>query len=353
MRQHLLLGDTANGSVGLIHTDILDIVQLAEDTQLGELGDTGQENKLQVRVASLQGAVKVTHDITQDIQILLLVHHIEQRSIVFVYKNHHLAASLFISALDKPGQPQIGIAIRCIETECALIVGKHKVKQTFQAFLIHMLRHTHIEMKHRILRPLRLQPLHSQTTEQLLAPREITMQRGSKQRLTETPRTAQEHITGSRMRHLINIFRLIYIKIIFLTDFKKCLYTYRVSSLQRFHINHIFYKATKKYPFKRPQAGKSFPPASSSLFEQLRRYKRYSRYIQHFFHTRARVIKVLRKKDFRTKRFPPTTSTTISSPDGMPTGISSSNNWEKNLPARSCSNRQLSWELKRIHPSPG
>ena len=155
------------------------------------------------------------------------------------------------------------------------------------------------------------------------------------------------------MRHLINIFRLIYIKIIFLTDFKKCLYTYRVSSLQRFHINHIFYKATKKYPFKRPQAGKSFPPASSSLLEQLRRYKRYSRYIQHFFHTRARVIKVLRKKDFRTKRFPPTTSTTISSPDGMPTGISSSNNWEKNLPARSCSNRQLSWELKRRHPSPG
>ena len=51
--------NAANGSVRLVHTDIRDIVQLAEDAELGKLGDAGQEHKAQIRVACLQRTVKL------------------------------------------------------------------------------------------------------------------------------------------------------------------------------------------------------------------------------------------------------------------------------------------------------
>ena len=56
--QHFFLSDTTNGSVWFQHTDIRDIVQSAGHAELRELGDTGQENKAQIRVASLQRTVK-------------------------------------------------------------------------------------------------------------------------------------------------------------------------------------------------------------------------------------------------------------------------------------------------------
>ena len=90
-----------------------------------------------------------------------------------------------------------------------------------------MLRRTHIEMEHRILYPLFLQPLHSQPLKQILTTREITMQSRSKQRLTKTARTAQKHIFR-KMSHAINVFRLIDIKVILLTNFRKSLYPYGI-----------------------------------------------------------------------------------------------------------------------------
>lgn len=40
LRQQFLLGDAAEGTEVIAHTDILQIVQFAEDAQLAELADT-------------------------------------------------------------------------------------------------------------------------------------------------------------------------------------------------------------------------------------------------------------------------------------------------------------------------
>lgn len=56
---HFFLSDATNGGIGLQHTDIQDIVQLAEDAELGEFGNAGQEHKAKIRVARLQRAVKL------------------------------------------------------------------------------------------------------------------------------------------------------------------------------------------------------------------------------------------------------------------------------------------------------
>ena len=40
-----ILGDTADGGVWFLHADVGDVVQLAEDAQLRELGDAGEKDK--------------------------------------------------------------------------------------------------------------------------------------------------------------------------------------------------------------------------------------------------------------------------------------------------------------------
>ena len=67
---HFFLSDATNGGIGLQHTDIQDIVQLAEDAELGEFGNDGQE-------------------------------HNQQRRVILVNKDYHLSAGLFVGTHDE------------------------------------------------------------------------------------------------------------------------------------------------------------------------------------------------------------------------------------------------------------
>ena len=98
---HFFLSDATNGGIGLQHTDIQDIVQLAEDAELGEFGNAGQEHKAKIRVARLQRAVKIAHHVTENGKIRFLMHHIQQRRVILVNKDYHLSAGLFVGTHDE------------------------------------------------------------------------------------------------------------------------------------------------------------------------------------------------------------------------------------------------------------
>ena len=72
----LLLGDAAYGCVLLQHADVLQVVELAEDAELGELGDAGHEDEAEVRVAGLEGAVEVAHDVAEHREGRILVDYV-------------------------------------------------------------------------------------------------------------------------------------------------------------------------------------------------------------------------------------------------------------------------------------
>ena len=59
-----------------MHADVGNVVQLAEDAQLGELGDAGEEDEAQVGVASLQGAVEVPHHVAEYGKVGFFMHHV-------------------------------------------------------------------------------------------------------------------------------------------------------------------------------------------------------------------------------------------------------------------------------------
>ena len=75
--------------------------QLAEDAELGEFGNAGQEHKAKIRVARLQRAVKIAHHVTENGKIRFLMHHIQQRRVILVNKDYHLSAGLFVGTHDE------------------------------------------------------------------------------------------------------------------------------------------------------------------------------------------------------------------------------------------------------------
>ena len=91
-----------------------------------------------------------------------------------------------------------------------------------------------IQMQHRITYPVLLQLLHRQPGEQFLLPLKICFEGGNQQALSETARTAQEIIT-SRLHHLINQGRLIYIEIVIPTKTFEILNTNRINLAAHTH----------------------------------------------------------------------------------------------------------------------
>ena len=120
------------------------------------------------------------------------------------------------------------------------------MQEAVQGIFIQMFSQAHIEVQHRIRGPFRFQPFDGKPLEQLLAAFEITVQRIGKQRLAETARTVQKHVSVVGMRHAVDVFRLVDIQIILFPDYRKHLNAIRVfPSFYGFH-THCVYRYTTK-----------------------------------------------------------------------------------------------------------
>ena len=54
----VVLGDAADVHVAVVHRDVLEVVEAAEDAELSEFGDSGQEAEADFAVAGLHHAVE-------------------------------------------------------------------------------------------------------------------------------------------------------------------------------------------------------------------------------------------------------------------------------------------------------
>ena len=151
----LLLRNTANRRVFSLHRNILQIVQLAEYAELGELVDPGDEYKPQIRVKTLYRAVEIPHYLPQGRKPDLVVHHIQQRCVIFINDQHcwfpGLGERLFYQKL----QPCVDIHLVQILTFAinSFIFSKFIVELAQQLILVHVLGRGHIEMEDRVPLP--------------------------------------------------------------------------------------------------------------------------------------------------------------------------------------------------------
>ena len=156
LSQHFFLADTANSSIRSIHTDVLDIIQFAEDAQLGKLCDTGEEHKTQIRIASFQRTVEIAHHIPKDRQILFFMDNVEKRSVVFINEDNDLPTGLLANTADQSGETIIQSHFLTHFAIHLFISIQLNTQHLLQTFLIHMLRHAHVKVKNRIPSPFRL-----------------------------------------------------------------------------------------------------------------------------------------------------------------------------------------------------
>lgn len=228
LRQELLIGDATHASVWLIHAHVLDVVQLAENAQLRELGDACQEHEAQHWLTILQRRVEVAHDVAEHVKALAFMHNIKQRRVILVDEHHSLLACLDRDGLNQVEKPDVGILRIARHAETFFVVLKYVKQVTFKLRFLHVLAPSQAEVQHGILRPLLLQLLDGKPLEEVFPTLEIALESGHQQRLAEPPGAAQEEVRAIGMRHLVDVSRLVDIELILLTDTFKRLYSYWV-----------------------------------------------------------------------------------------------------------------------------
>ena len=78
---------------------------------MGELGDAGHEDEAEIRVAGLEGAVEVSHDVAEYRQGRILVDYVQQGCVVFVDEHDYFLPGLPICGLYQIFQPEIGVFV--------------------------------------------------------------------------------------------------------------------------------------------------------------------------------------------------------------------------------------------------
>ena len=96
--EHLISGNSTQGSILVAHTYIVRMVEPTEHTYLRELGDTCKQYKLQMLVSCLEDRIKPTQRLTviiferhrhaEVLHLITTVHHIKNRLVVFVNEHH-------------------------------------------------------------------------------------------------------------------------------------------------------------------------------------------------------------------------------------------------------------------------
>ena len=176
LRGQLGLADTADGRVLVEQTDVVEVVEFAEDAELRELGDTRDEGELQVWVELLQGAVEVLHDAAERLQVFLFMYHIQQCGIIFVYDDHSLFARLLVSPLHDTIQSFIRTDFIFSFTIKFFVGQKLQVQIIVQGICIKVLGTAHVEVEHRMLHPILLVISNGQSLEQFLSALEIGLE---------------------------------------------------------------------------------------------------------------------------------------------------------------------------------
>ena len=96
--EQFLLGDAAKRTEIIAHADVLQVIQFAEDAQLAELADAGDEEKAKILSQPFEGAEELPHLVAELLLQGGVGIAVQQGSIVLVNQHDHLLSGLLISS---------------------------------------------------------------------------------------------------------------------------------------------------------------------------------------------------------------------------------------------------------------
>ena len=211
------------------------VVDGGEDAELRELGDAGDEAKLEVGLVGLERHIELLHDLAHGIERGLVVERIEQRSVVLVDDDHHLPPRLLLGTVDEACE-QFARSGLIVTPAINVSEGVHHPHQRLaQPFgIVLPLGHAEIEMEYRVAGPLLFELHDLQPLKKRLVALEVGFQRGSEQRLAEATRAAHENELGI-VCHFPYKVGLVDIQVSAIYDFRKGLNAHRVFSHHLLH----------------------------------------------------------------------------------------------------------------------
>ena len=231
IREQFVLGDAADGLVGRVEGELLQVVELAEHRELGELRDAGEEYEAQILRLCLQWREETADAVADVLLQVRVVDAVEHRRVILVDEDDHLLAGLVMGGFNQARQSGIivcGILVFA-KPILTLLLFQNGINRAMYQLLLIVLAVREVEAYDGILPPFLLLIIYIQPFKQLLASLEVAAQRVDKQRLAETSRTAEEEVDGICRHHLPYILRLVDIHCLLLAYPVELLYTHGVA----------------------------------------------------------------------------------------------------------------------------
>ena len=154
--------------------------------------------------------------------------YVQQGCVVFVDEHDYFLSGLPVCGLNQIFQSEVGLFVFGNDTVLPFVPRELVAQCRLQLFFLHVLCDAHIEVQHRIHRPVIFKRLYGQPLEQLPPSLEITVEGGYQQRLAEPPRAAEEDVPCPGVGHAVHVLGLIDVQVILIPDIRECLYAYRV-----------------------------------------------------------------------------------------------------------------------------
>ena len=225
---------TAKCSPIAVERNILQIIQVAKNTEFAEFRHSGQQPELNVAVLRLEHGIKQTEDATQLFLKLVVADVLKQRLVILVHQYRDPVPCLFVSTLHNSFEAQAHVAFS-FRSPIFLLPNRQSFIQRIQKRLgTFVFPNVQIKMEHGAYCPIFLQTFHGQAFEQFFLPLEISLESRNQKRFTEPSRAAQEIITTG-INQFVYQLRFVYIQIVILPQSSKILYAYGKS-----HLHNLF-----------------------------------------------------------------------------------------------------------------
>lgn len=171
------------------------MVELTEDGELAELGDTREKDEAQVLVARLERGVELAHHLTEAVEKNLVVDDIEQGHIVLVDQDNDAGG------IARSGMADEGVQAPAKRLGQAFATGKRLLDSSKQIIKprpepldTRGLHHAHVEPDDRARLPLSPEPPESKAVEELAAALKVGLHGREKQRLPKAAGGARERM---------------------------------------------------------------------------------------------------------------------------------------------------------------
>ena len=145
--------DATDAVVFICHRDVVQLVELAENTHLRELRDARDEDELQVVVHLLERAEEVLEPLSRQIRLFLVTYTMQDKVIILINDNDSTPTGLLVGKTEQILHSEIGICYAWRYSILRFIASERTIYQPVKLIDSAQVAGTEVEPQHRMFFP--------------------------------------------------------------------------------------------------------------------------------------------------------------------------------------------------------